>query len=41
MVTGDGISYLMILVSYIVAIYTFRVVEPEYLSSLTERVAVL
>ena len=41
LVTYDGISYLMILTSYVVAMYTFRVAEPEHLFSLTERVFTL
>ena len=37
--TKSIISYLMILISYALAFYTFRVAEPEHLSSLTERVS--
>lgn len=38
-VTLDTISYLMILIAYPIALYTFRKAETEHLSSLAETVS--
>ncbi len=35
----DIISYLMICIAYPLAIYTFRIAEPEHLSTLAETVS--
>lgn len=37
-VTSDIVSYLMILVAYPLALYMFRVTEPEHLATLAETV---
>ncbi len=40
LVTYDILSYLMMLFAYPLALYTFRVAEPENLSSLAESVSI-